>query len=80
MQCFDQFLIFPRLYDKIGGTFLDSFYGQLNIRISGKKYDRQGGMVFLDLGEPEESLVAIVYAGLKIHVEQDYANLVLLKD
>ncbi len=34
----DQFLIFKRLHDEVGGTFLDACYGKLDVGIGGKEH------------------------------------------
>ena len=42
----------------------------IDVGVSGKENDLYRGISLLDLGEPEQPLVAAVYTGAEIHVEQ----------
>ena len=70
-------MVVEGLDDEVCGSILQSCHSQLYIGVGGEEHD--GGLRprFLDLPEPEESLVAVVDAAVEVHVEQHYIGLVL---
>ena len=74
LQFTHQFVVVPRLHDKVGSTALQSSDGQRYICISRQQHHRHLRMVLADGAQPEQSLLSAVHAEGEVHVEQHDVN------
>ena len=74
-----QFVIIPGFGDEIGGSAFQSLDGKLHIGKGGDEYHGDVGVEPVEGAEPEQTVLAAVYAEREIHVEQDEIHLLLLQ-
>ena len=73
----DHLLVFKRLHDEVGGTFLDACYGKLDVGIGGKEHHLGFRAEALDFPEPVQSLVSRIDSAGEVHVEQHHVGMLL---
>ena len=66
----NKFLVFPRLGYEVKSPSAHSFYGQSYVGVCREKDDLCPGRYLLNLLGPIQPLVAIIGAGIKVHVQQ----------
>ena len=73
----DHLLVFKRLHDEVGGTFLDACYGKLDVGIGGKEHHFGFRAEALDFPEPVQSLVSRIDSAGEVHVEEHHVGMLL---
>ena len=71
---FNEFLIVPRLHNKVKSPPLHPFHRQGNIGISGKQHNFHLRHHFLDFPGPIEAFVAGIDAGVEIHIQKHHVR------